>query len=187
MHVFEWLNYTEVVDPDTGAPVAPGEEGEIVLTNLDIQGSPVLRFSTRDRGRWFPHDACDCGRPWHCIEAGGVGRYDDMLKIRGNNVWPLTVDQVVFAHPEVAEYAGRVFVDGAGRTEVEIRLALKAAALGLAPAAQERLLAALRDGIKERTNVQMQLRVVPAAELPQYLYKARRWTDERKSGYAAKT
>lgn len=185
MHLFEWLNYAEVVDPDSGEPVAPGEEGEIVLTNLDIQGSPVLRFATRDRGRWFPHDACDCGRPWHCIEAGGVGRYDDMLKIRGNNVWPLTVDQVVFAHPEVAEYSGRVFVDAAGRTEVEIRLALKAEALGMPAEAQARLLAGIRDGIKDRTNVLMTLRVVPAAELPEYVYKARRWSDERKSGYAA--
>ena len=186
MHIFEWLNYTEVGDPETGAPVAPGEEGEIVLTNLDIQGSPVLRFATRDRGRWFPHDACDCGRPWHCIEAGGVGRDDDMLKIRGNNLWPLTVDQAVFAHPEVAEYTGRVFVDDAGRTEVEIRLALKAEALGLSADGQARLRAAIRDAIKDRTNVAMRLRVVPAAELPEYLYKARRWTGERKRGYAAK-
>jgi len=186
MHIFEWLNYTEVVHPETGAPVGPGEEGEIVLTNLDIQGSPVVRFSTRDKARWFPYGGCDCGRPWHCIEAGGVGRYDDMLKIRGNNVWPLAVDQVIFAHPEIAEYTGRVFVDDAGRTEVEIRLALKAEALDIAAAAKERVLAAIRDGIKERTNVLMQLREVPIAELPQFLYKARRWTDERKSGYAAK-
>ena len=131
------------------------------------------------------YPCCDCGRPWHCIEAGGVGRYDDMLKIRGNNVWPLAVDQVIFAHPEIAEYTGRVFVDDAGRTEVEIRLALKAEALGIAAAAKERLLAALREGIKNQTNVAMQLREVPIAELPQFLYKARRWTDERKSGYAA--
>ncbi len=186
MHIFEWLNYTEVVDPETGAPVGPGEEGEIVLTNLDIQGSPVLRFSTRDKARWFPHDACNCGRPWHCIEAGGVGRYDDMLKIRGNNVWPLAVDQVIFAHPEIAEYTGRVFVDDAGRTEVEIRLALKEEALGIAVSAKERLLATIREGIKNQTNVAMQLREVPIADLPQFLYKARRWTDERKSGYAAK-
>jgi phenylacetate-CoA ligase len=186
MHVFEWLNYAEVIDPETGVPVGPGEEGEIVLTNLDIQGSPVIRFATRDKGRWFPHDACDCGRPWHCIEAGGVGRYDDMLKIRGNNVWPLTVDQVIFAHPEIAEYTGRVYVDDAGRTEVELRLALKSEAPDIEAPQRERLLAAIRDEIKERTNVLMQLRMVALTDLPQFLYKARRWTDERKSGYAAK-
>ena len=56
----------------------------------------------------------------------------------------------------------------------------------MSAAARERLLAAIRDGIKERTNVLMQLREVPVAELPEYLYKARRWTDERKSGYAAR-
>lgn len=185
MHLLEWINYVEVVNPDTGQPVAPGEEGEIILTNLEIQGSPVMRFSTRDKARWFPAGDCGCGRPWHCIEAGSVGRYDDMLKIRGNNVWPLAVDTVVFAHAEIAEYVGRVFVDPAGRTEVELRLALKSDALGMAAASRANLLATIRDEIKANTNVLMTLCEVPREELPAFLYKARRWTDERKSGYSA--
>jgi phenylacetate-CoA ligase len=185
MHLLEWDSYVEVVDPDSGEPVGPGEEGEIVLTNLAIEGSPVLRFATRDRARWFPHEACGCGRPWAALEAGTIGRYDDMMKIRGNNVWPLMVDTAVFAHPEIAEYVGRVFVDQGGRTEVELRLALKPEAATRPGEWRAGLLARIREAVKRNTNVQMQLVEVARDELPVFTYKARRWTDERQQGYGS--
>ena len=181
MHLFEWAHLVEVIDPDTGKPAAEGEEGEIVLTNLDIEASPVVRFSTRDRVRWFPAASCGCGRPWHTIEAGSIGRYDDMLKVRGNNIWPITMDQTVFAHVDVAEYKGRVFVDTQGRTEVEICLAFKPGACE--GAEREALIAQLREKLKERTNLWIAIREVSVRELPEFSYKARRWTDERQGGY----
>ena len=151
MHLFEWTNYAEVVEPESGSPVAEGDEGEIILTNLDLEGSPVIRFSTRDRARWFPASACGCGRSWHCIETGTIGRYDDMMKVRGNNVWPLTVDTIVFAEPAVAEYVGRVFVDQAGRTEVEVRFALRDPA-SMSTSERAALADRLQSAIKARTN-----------------------------------
>lgn len=180
LHVLEWENFVEIVDPATGRHAAPGEEGEIILTNLSIMGSPVIRFATGDKARYMPHTACTCGRPWNCIEAGNIARYDDMLKIRGNNVWPVTVDTVMFAHPEVAEYAGRVYVDEKGRTEVVVRYALKTEAGDAAD-----LTAKLQSQIKDATNVMMAVTLVPRADLPTFTYKARRWTDERKAGYSA--
>jgi phenylacetate-CoA ligase len=183
LHVFEWENYVEVVNPETHEHVAPGEEGEIVLTNLSVLGSPVVRFATGDKVRFLPPGSCGCGRAWHCIEAGGISRYDDMMKIRGNNVWPAAVDAVVFSHPEVAEYAGRVYVDEHGRTEIELRYAIKP---GTAPgdAACAALTQAMTTELKDCTNVHMRLAVVPRSELPTFEYKARRWTDERRQGYA---
>ena len=187
LHFLEWHTYAEIVDPDSGEAVAPGEEGEIVLTNLDLEGSPVLRFATRDRARFLPHDACGCGRPWAGIEAGTVGRYDDMLKIRGNNVWPLAVDSAVFAHAEVAEYVGRVFVDEQGRTEVEVRLAFKPEFAAAPAEAKAAALARVRDAIKQRTNVAMRVTEVGRETLPEFTYKARRWRDERQQGYRGAT
>lgn len=181
LHVLEWENYVEVIDPASGRPVAPGEEGEIVLTNLSVQGSPVIRFATGDKARFLGEQACGCGRAWICIEAGSIARYDDMIKIRGNNMWPATVDAVMFSHAEVAEYAGRVFVDEKGRTEVELCFAVKPGAAGGAP---QDLTRVLTSEIKERTNVHMNLKLVPREALPTFEYKARRWTDERKAGYA---
>lgn len=182
LHVFEWENYVEVIDPMTGRQVAPGEEGEIVLTNLSVLGSPVIRFATGDKARLLPSASCGCGRAWACLEAGTISRYDDMMKIRGNNVWPATVDGVVFAHPDVAEYVGRVYVDDQGRTEVEIRFATKSGAAD--GSTVDALAAAMASEIKSKTNVSMRLRAVPRSELPTFEYKARRWTDERKQGYA---
>jgi phenylacetate-CoA ligase len=184
LHGFEWHHVLEIINPDTGEPAQPGEEGEVILTNLDAQGSPVIRFSTRDKARYFPHSACTCGRAWDCIEAGTVSRYDDMMKIKGNNVWPSAVDMAIFAFPEVAEYAGRVFVDDAGRTDVLIRLALRSEAAAASAEAKAALLAQISERLKDRTNVQMKLVEVPRAELPEFTYKARRWTDERQKGYA---
>lgn len=183
MHLLEWHNLVEILDPESGRPVEPGEEGEIVLTNLDIMGSPVLRFSTRDRARYFPHSECGCGRPWNCIEAGTVGRYDDMMKIRGNNVWPLAVDTAIFSHKEVAEYVGRVYVDGRGRTEVEVRLAIKPEFAEGDAARRAALLTRIRESIKQGTNVLMNVVEVDRSALPEFTYKARRWTDERQKGY----
>lgn len=185
MHLFEWENYVEIIDPESGRPVAPGEEGEIVLTNLSVLGSPVIRFATRDRARLLPAGSCGCGRAWHCIEAGSVSRYDDMMKIRGNNVWPAAVDAVMFSEPVVAEYAGRLYVDAQGRTEVEVRYAIKANTQQALDSAG--LTAKLTEAIKARTNVMMNLRIVPRDQLPVFEYKARRWSDDRKSGYATQT
>ena len=106
-----------------------------------------------------------------------------MMKVRGNNIWPLTIDTIVFAEASVAEYVGRVFVDDEGRTEVEIRLALRDAG-SISDPDRAALLSRLRETIKTRTNVQMRLVEVPLSELPVFTYKARRWTDERRAGYA---
>ena len=182
LHIFEWENYVEVIDPETGKHAAPGEEGEVVLTNLSILGSPVIRFATGDRARYLPAGACGCGRAWNCLEAGSVARYDDMMKIRGNNLWPATVDAVMFSHAEIAEYAGRVYVDDQGRTEADLRFALKPDFAGAAPTG---LIPTLQNEIKARTNVAMRLTIVPRDSLPTFENKARRWTDERKSGYAS--
>jgi phenylacetate-CoA ligase len=182
MHCFDWHVLVEVVDPDTDEPVAEGEFGEVVLTNLDIAASPVVRFRTRDRARLVPSGD---GRQWTALESGTMGRYDDMLKIRGNNVWPSAVDLAVFAHEEVAEYTGRVFVDSAGRTEAEIRLALKPAHADAPDSHIAAIHRRVQDAVKQRTNVMMRIIDTPYAEMPVFDYKARRWKDERKQGYQA--
>jgi phenylacetate-CoA ligase len=181
MHLFEWAHRVEVVDPETGRHVLPGEEGEIILTNLDVQASPVVRFSTRDRVRWHQSSHCSCGLPWHTIEAGTIGRYDDMIKVRGNNIWPITFDQIIFANGQVAEYSGRVYVDARDKTEVEILLAFKPGACSSLEARD--LIGRIGDRIKERTNVAVLIREVLASDLPEHSYKARRWRDERQQGY----
>jgi phenylacetate-CoA ligase len=183
MHMFEWETLFEVIDPTSLEPVSSGETGELVVTNLSIEGSPVVRFRTGDAARFISHHDAASGRAWNAIECGTIGRFDDMLKIRGNNVWPSAVDAAVFSFGEVAEYAGRVYTSPDGKTEIEVRIAFTETAAGLESAAHARLLDTIRTTIKERTNVWMTLVACARHELPEFNYKARRWKDERQQGY----
>ncbi|MEJ8571597.1 phenylacetate--CoA ligase family protein [Microbaculum marinum] len=175
MDFFETMTLCEVIDPETGAHVGSGEEGELVVTNLTVEASPVIRFRTGDRVRFFA--AADRGTAFGGIECGGVGRFDDMMKIRGNNVWPDAVDASVFSFPEVAEYVGRVFTGEGGRTECELRVAFRNRCDA------QKLTGAIGSAVKARTNVSMSVVVVDRSELPEFTYKARRWSDERQQGY----
>jgi phenylacetate-CoA ligase len=113
------------------------------------------------------------------IESGTIGRWDDMVKIKGENVFPLEVDEIVFARPAIGEYQGRVFIGDLGRDVAEIRIALVGDA-----GPGDGLLDDLRAELKQRTNVNFDLRPVPMAELPQWTtpdVKPRRWSDERQA------
>jgi phenylacetate-CoA ligase len=183
MSLFEWESLIEVLDPVTLQPVASGEMGEMVVTNLAIEGSPAIRFRTGDAARFVSHRDAASGRAWNAIECGTIGRFDDMMKIRGNNVWPSAVDAAVFAHGEIVEYAGRVYTSVDGKTEVEVRLALSDSVASSDPEACGRLIERVRSAIKERTNVWMTAVVCARSDLPEFSYKARRWKDERQQGY----
>lgn len=183
MSLFEWESLIEVLDPVTLKPVATGEMGEMVVTNLAIEGSPVIRFRTGDAARFVSYRDTASGRAWNAIECGTIGRFDDMMKIRGNNVWPSAVDAAVFAHGEIVEYAGRVYTSADGKTEIEVRLALSDSVASAGPDACRQLIEKVRSAIKERTNVWMTAVLCARSELPEFSYKARRWKDERQQGY----
>jgi phenylacetate-CoA ligase len=184
IHLFEWETLFEIVDPVTGEPTPSGEVGEMVITNLSIEGSPVVRFRTGDAARYVSHKDTDSTWGWNAIECGTIGRFDDMMKIRGNNVWPSAIDGAVFAHADIADYAGRVFTAGDGKTEIEVRLALADnPAMKFSPEQRKKLFESVRHAIKERANIWVTLIEVGRAELPEFAYKARRWSDERQSGY----
>jgi phenylacetate-CoA ligase len=183
MHLFEWETLFEVLDPVTMQPVKSGETGELVVTNLSIEASASIRFRTGDSVRFIASNDAQSGRPVHAIECGTIGRFDDMMKIRGNNVWPAAVDAAVFAHREIAEYIGNVFTDPEGKTECEVRIGLTEQGARELPPDCAQLRGAVQNAIKERTNVLMTVVVVSRDELPEFTYKARRWNDQRQQGY----
>lgn len=101
MHIWEDAYVVEVLDPVSDEPVAEGQVGELVLTTLTRQGMPVLRYRTRDLTRLLPGD-CPCGRTHRRIDRI-AGRSDDMLIIKGVNIYPMQIEQVLMAMPEVGE------------------------------------------------------------------------------------
>src|SRR5437763_16756535 len=108
LHVLEHDYIAEVIDPDTAEPVAPGQAGELVLTNLGRVGSPLIRYRTGDVVR-LDLTPCPCGGPVARLAGGLLGRVDDMIHLRGNNVYPAAIEAVVRRFPEGAEF--RVVVD----------------------------------------------------------------------------
>ncbi|WP_411819566.1 AMP-binding protein [Hyphococcus formosus] len=182
IRLFEWEFLFEIIDPDTNQPTEPGERGELVVTTLSAQGSPTVRFRTGDSARYIPWDQVDDGRAWNAIPCGEISRLDDMMKIRGNNVWPSAIDAAIFSFAEVNEYAGRVFTEN-GKTQVLVRIALNDNALSMTENQKTNFLRSVQDAIKQKTNVKMQIEIAPRSALPEFTYKARRWTDDRQEGY----
>jgi phenylacetate-CoA ligase len=166
LHVYEEAYIPEVIDPATGAAAAPGGEGELVLTNLGRTGSPLLRYRTGDIVRLAVPDRCSCGSWEAAFEGGIVGRTDDMVLVRGVNVYPSAVEDIVRTCGGVAEYRVRVSTD---RSMVELRMEVEAS--GDADGLVHRLEAALRDSLALRIPVE----VVAPGTLPRFEMKARRW------------
>lgn len=121
------LVLAELVDPATDEPldIAEGVEGELIYTALKREASPVLRFRSGDRVRVLSTD-CGCGRTTYKIRC--VGRTDDMLIVRGVNVWPTAVQEIVVAHRPATTGAMRILVDFAGHsTTGRLRIAVERA------------------------------------------------------------
>ena len=111
LHVNELEFVAEVLDPESGRPVAPGEIGELTLTNLGRWGAPVLRYRSGDRVR-LATTPCACGRTFARLEGGILGRVDDMLVVRGVNVFPSALEGIVRRFPVIDEFQIEVFRRG---------------------------------------------------------------------------
>jgi phenylacetate-CoA ligase len=102
MHLWEDQYLLEVVDPQTGEPLSPGEEGELVATTLGREGMPLIRYRTGDLARIVDDgEPCACGRT-HVRISRIKGRTDDMLIVRGVNLYPSQIEDVLMSFPEVA-------------------------------------------------------------------------------------
>jgi phenylacetate-CoA ligase len=167
IHILESQYIAEVVDPATGQPVSPGIVGELVLTNLGRLGSPALRFRTGDLVMADPRP-CPCGRSLLRLQGGILGRTDDMIHIRGNNLYPSALESVIHRFTEVVEY--RVEVDQSGSL-TELRIELEPASDSLATGLAERVDRAIREELLFRAEV----RTVASGTLPRYEMKAHRF------------
>lgn len=158
----------EVLDPTDGTPVADGALGELVLTNLGRTGSPLIRYRTGDLARLTRERSPHPCFAW--LEGGVLGRADDMLLIRGNNVFPSAIEGILRELTEVAEFRLRVTrVGGSCELCVEVEPAATSDS-GLA----ERVAARIRDRLLFRPTVQL----VPPGTLPRFEMKARRVVHE---------
>ncbi|MFQ5461983.1 MAG: phenylacetate--CoA ligase family protein [Phycisphaerae bacterium] len=166
LHVLESEFIAEVIDPETGAPVPDGVAGELVLTNLGRTSSPLIRYRTGDRVRW-ERGACACGRCFAWLPGGVLGRVDDMILIRGNNVFPAAIENIVRAFDDVAEFA--IEVKGTGDL-VELVLSVEAR-----PDSKDgRLGERIAETIQHRLHFRPSVVMVEDGSLPRFDMKAKR-------------
>ncbi len=158
LRVIEESYFAEVIEPQSGAAVAPGEVGELVLTTLGRTACPLLRYRTGDLVRRRASE------PGFALEGGIIGRADDMVVVRGVNFFPNAVDAVVRSVPEITEYRVEVSRRGA-LTEVTVQIESADAA------SVEKLAHALTSAFALRIPVVR----VAANSLPRFEMKARRW------------
>jgi phenylacetate-CoA ligase len=172
LHLLENEYIAEVIDPVTTAPVSDGQLGELVLTNLGRSASPVIRYRTGDlvmrrRG------TCGCGRTLAWLDGGILARADDMVAVRGVNVFPGAIEAVIRRFTEIVEFRSTVQHGGAMRTlGVEIELAP-----GVADGAHVAL--RVSQEIREALGLTVPVHVVDSGALPRFEMKAKRFLVER--------
>jgi len=159
LHVNEAEFVAEVIDPATGVPA---REGELVLTNLGRWCSPAVRYRTGDRVR-LSEAPCACGRAFVRLEGGILGRLDDMLIVRGVNVFPAAIEGIVRRFAAVDEFQIEVSRDGE-LDEVCVLL----------EAGDEAVVRAVREALRAGLGIRLEARAVPPRSLPRFELKARR-------------
>lgn len=167
LHLWEDAYLAEIVDPATGEPVPDGETGELVMTTLCRQGMPLLRYRTRDLTRFLPGN-CPCGRQHRRLDRI-LGRTDDMFIIKGVNIYPMQIEEVLLSFPEVGQnYLIVLEKEGESdqiRVQVELRDQFFVEDLRILRALQDRIARRLRDEILVTPRVELvQNNTLPRSE-----------------------
>ncbi|MFF2717299.1 phenylacetate--CoA ligase PaaK [Streptomyces sp. NPDC058011] len=174
LHIWEDHFYPEVVDPFTGEVLPDGEEGELVFTSLTKEAMPVIRYRTRDLTRLLPGTA----RNFRRMEKV-TGRSDDMVILRGVNLFPTQIEEIVLRTPAVAPHF-QLLLTRQGRLDA---LTVRAEARADATAAErEKAAVAIAAAVKDGVGVSVAVEIVEPESLERSVGKIRRIVDLRESG-----
>lgn len=177
LHVWEDAYLVEIIDPLTLQPVAPGEVGELVMTTLDRQAMPLIRYRTRDLTRILP-GACRCGRTHRRLDRI-AGRSDDMFIIKGCNVFPMQIEGILLKLPEVGnDY--RIIIETIGDQdelliEVEVKKPWFTGDVDFLANLEKHIVRLVRDEVLVRPLVKL----VEPGSIPKAEGKAIRFFDHR--------
>jgi phenylacetate-CoA ligase len=150
----------EIIDPQGSKPISKGEIGELVVTNLGRPDTPLIRYRTGDLVRLGDESSPDSPL---VLSGGIIGRVDDLIHVRGNNLYPTSIERVIRRFPDVAEFRIVISKQNA-MTDIEVEIE------PASTIAESEIAKALRDEIGFRINV----RTVPTGTLPRYELKAKR-------------
>jgi phenylacetate-CoA ligase len=171
LHIWEDHFYPEIIDPITGAVLPDGEEGELVLTSLTNQAMPVMRYRTRDLTRLLPGTA----RPMRRMEKI-TGRTDDMIILRGVNLFPTQIEELILRTPELSPHFQCILGRTGPLDDLTVRVERRASTPAPQAAAAGQRLQAL---VKNVIGVSIAVDVVDPEAVERSMGKMRRVVDQR--------
>lgn len=177
MHINEDHFYAEIIDPKTAEVLPRGSQGELVITTLTKEGIPMLRYRTKDITQ-IDYEPCKCGRTFARM-AKIKGRSDDMLKIRGVNVFPSQIESVLMSFDKIAPHYQLVITrkDYSDRLEVKVELADETLLENYAEL--EKLRGSIHHNLKTVLGIDTKVSLVEHKSLERYQGKAHRIVDLR--------
>jgi phenylacetate-CoA ligase len=179
LHIFEDHFYPEIVDPDTGAPLPDGSEGELVLTTLSKQAMPIIRYRTRDITMLMP-GCCECGRTLRRM--GRIGRRsDDMLIIRGVNVFPSQVESALLQIDGTLPHYQILLTREQGLDQMEVQVEVTPQMFNDKIGALQGLHDRLQGALDHVLGIRVQAALVEANTIERSQGKAKRVIDRRTS------
>jgi phenylacetate-CoA ligase len=174
VHIIDSEFIAEVIDPDTGNYVSEGEVGELVVTNLGRACMPSIRYRTGDLVK-IKKSPCPCGRTFRVLDGGVLGRKDEMVIVRGVNIFPNVLKDIVESYILAGdEYQIEAFKER-GVDEIAIKIEIKD------EDKKELILRNVKDEIKKKLNLRLEVKAVPKGTLPKSDFKAKRFVDRRKA------
>ena len=180
MHINEDHFLMEIIDPKTGEVLPPGEKGEVVVTCLTKEALPLIRYRTRDISRLF-YEPCKCGRTTARME-NLSGRTDDMLKIRGVNVFPSQIEEVLLKTEGIGPHY-EIIVSRKNHSDIlEIKVEIEPDSMGDSYGALERIEENIKSRLRMILGLDAIVKLVSPNTLRRFEGKAKRVTDLRKEG-----
>ena len=175
LHLWQDHFLAEIIDTKTGDVLGKEEEGELVLTTLTKEGMPILRYRTRDISFLYASSECDCGRT-HIRHAPIKGRSDDMVIIKGTNIFPGQIEEAIMRHKEMAGDWAMIIE----RTNDTDTLIIKAETKKkVSKEEEERIRKELTTSIQVITTLTPKIEILPPGSLPREGIKAKRVFDRR--------
>ena len=169
IHIISSAYYAEVIEPETGSKVQPGFIGELVLTTLGRHGSPAIRYRTGDYVMRGNRGKCECGTYDLKLEGGILGRIDNMIFVRGVNIYPAAVEELIRKYSEIVEYRVE-FKSRRSMTEMTIKIECEKNTVK-----PQKIAKSLQMDMRTAFTLRIPVVLVEPNELPRFEAKAKRW------------
>ncbi len=177
LHIPEDIYYPEIIDPNTQEVLGPNQKGELVLTNLEREGMPVIRFRTKDLTE-ITYEKCDCGRT-HGRISRITGRSDDMIKVKGVAIFPSQIEKALLNAGDVEPHYMIIVTRPETLDKIEIKVEISEDIFFDGVKEMVSIKERIEKSVENETGIRAKITLVEPKSLPRFEGKAKRVIDER--------